>query len=437
MASSSGESAPAGPLTGLRVLDLSRVLAGPYCTMLLADAGADVIKVEPPAGDDTRAWGPPYLPGCEPREGYPGDSAYFASCNRNKRGIAVDLRTPEGQEIVRRLAARADVVVENFKLGTMERWGLGYEDVLRPLNPRLVYASISGFGRDGPDAELPGYDFVVQAAAGLMSITGEPDGEPMKVGVAVSDLTTGMLCAFAILAALWRRQLTGQGQRVDLSLLETQVGWLANVAQNYLVTGKPPRRYGNAHANIVPYQVLHAQDRPFVVAVGNDRQFERFVMLLGRPELASDPRFATNAARVLHRDELVALLDEVLRTRPAGYWLAGMREMGIPGGPVRTIPEVFDDPQVRHREMLVEVDHPAAGALKLVGIPFKFGDTPGRVRRPPPRLGEHTLEVLAEVGYTPAEVTALVAAGVVRALEAPRAPDPEALEDIDGRFRGP
>ncbi len=396
-----------GPLAGLKVLDLSRVLAGPYCAMLLGDAGADVIKVEPPAGDDTRAWGPPFLSGCEPGPDYPGDSAYYASCNRNKRGIVLDLSTPAGQEAVRRLAVQADVVIENFKAGTMARWGLGYEEVLQPLNPRLVYANISGYGRTGPDANLPGYDFVAQAVGGVMSITGVPAGDPMKVGVAVTDLTTGMLAAFSICAALLGRQSTGRGQRVDLSLLETQVAWLANVAQAYLVSGREPARYGNAHASIVPYELFYAADKPVVVAVGNDQQFRRFVEILGRPGWATDPRFATNPARVRNRTELVVMIAAVMRERPAADWLGQMQAAGVPGGPVRTLPEVFADPQVLARGMKTDVAHPAAGTLPLIGIPFKFGDSPGTVRLHPPCLGEHTLEVLQEAGFTAAEIAAL------------------------------
>lgn len=405
---------PAGPLAGLKVLDLTRVLAGPYAAMLLADAGADVIKVEPPGGDDTRSWGPPYVPGAEPRDGYPGDSAYYTCCNHGKRGIAVDLSKPEGQEIVRRLALQADILLENFKPGTMERWGLSYEEHLRPLNPRLIYANISGFGRDGPYAGMPGYDFMVQGMAGVMAITGEPEGEPMKVGVAVSDLTTGMMASFAVLAAALHRERTGLGQRVDLSLYETTVGWLANVAANYLVGGKHPARYGNAHANIVPYQVFYAQDRPFVVAVGNDRQFQKLCDILGAPELATDPRYATNPARVARRGELVARLQELFAAQPASHWIAAMNAAGIPGGPIQTVPEVMNDPQTLHRQMRVEIPHPTAGTLPVVGVPFKFGDTPAAVRRHPPLLGEHTAEVLREIGYTQAEVARLAQDGIVR-----------------------
>ena len=409
-----GDVPPAGALAGFRVLDLSRVLAGPYCAMLLGDAGADVIKVEPPGGDDTRAWGPPYLPGAEPRDGYPGDSAYYACCNRNKRGVCLDLSRPEGQEAVRRLAAQVDVVIENFKPGTMEKWGLSYEEQLAPANPRLVYCNISGFGRTGPYAQLPGYDFVAQAMGGLMSINGEPDGAPMKVGVAVADLTTGMLAAFSITSALLSRQATGRGQRVDLSLLETQVSWLANVGESALVTGKEPRRLGNAHATVVPYQLLYTQDRPMVVAVGNDRQFAAFARMIGQPQLAEDPRFATNPTRLQYRDELVPILEELLRQQPAEHWLTQMAAAGIPGGPVQTVQDVINDPQVRHREMVTKVPHPLAGEVPLLGIPFKFGGTPASIRRHPPLLGEHTADVLGEAGYGEAEVQALLAAGVAR-----------------------
>lgn len=371
--------------------------------MMLGDAGAEVIKVEPPGGDDTRKWGPPYIG---------GEAAYYLSCNRNKRSIALDLGRPEGREVVLRLSAQADVVIENFKLGTMERWGLGYEDVLKTRNPRLVYCNISGFGRTGPYAHIPGYDFVVQAMGGLMSITGEPEGDPMKVGVAVTDLTTGMMAAFGITAALHHRDQTGTGQRVDVSLLETQVAWLANVASNYLVSGKAPGRLGNAHPNIVPYQAVEARDRQLVVAVGNDQQFQRFCDLLGLPDLAHDPRFATNPARVANRAALLAIIAPVLRTREADEWIALLWERGIPGGPINSVDRVFQDPQVRHREMVQEMDHPTAGKVAQVGIPIKFSETPGALRRHPPLLGEHTADVLAELGFSETEMVGLMASGV-------------------------
>ncbi len=404
-AAGAGSGAPqGGALSGIRVVDLSRVLAGPYCTMMLGDAGADVIKVEAPAGDETRRWSPPAVA---------GQAAYYLSCNRNKRSIAVDLSRPEGQEVVRRLIAGADVVVENFKHGTMERWGLGYEEALRPLNPGLIYCSISGFGRTGPYKDLPGYDFVVQAMGGLMSITGEEGGEPVKVGVAVSDLTTGMMAAMAISMALYRRSVTGEGQRVDLSLLETQVAWLANQAYNYLVGGMIPRSRGNSHPNIVPYQALRAADRPFVVAAGNDRQYAALCRVLGAPELIDDQRFATNTARVTNRAELIPLLEERLRTRPAAEWIARLWEAGVPAGPINDVAEVFQDPQVLHRQMLTEIDHPTAGRLPQVGLPVKFGGTPGAIRRHPPLLSEHAEEILREVSYSSEEIDCLFAQGVV------------------------
>jgi crotonobetainyl-CoA:carnitine CoA-transferase CaiB-like acyl-CoA transferase len=373
--------------------------------MMLGDAGAEVIKVEPPSGDETRAWGPPYLA---------GESAYYLACNRNKRSIALDLRRPEGRQVVLDLARRADVLIENFKLGTMERWGLDYEGVLQAENPRLVYCSISGFGRTGPYAAVPGYDFVVQGMGGLMSITGERSGGPLKVGVAVADLTTGMMAAFGILAALRHRDLTGRGQRVDLSLLETQVAWLANVASNYLVLGQVPTRLGNAHPNIVPYQTLRARDRELIVAVGNDQQFQRLCAALDLPQLAQDPRYATNAARVANREALIPLLEQALAGRDATEWVERFWQAGIPAGPINSLDHVFTDPQVLHREMLVRVPHPTAGEVPQVGLPIKFGATPGSIRRHPPLLGEQTREILAEQGYTEQQIAALAQAGAIK-----------------------
>lgn len=374
------------PLTGLVVLDLSRVLAGPYCTMILGDLGADVIKVEHPAGDDTRRWGPPFVG---------GESAYYLAVNRNKRSVVADLKTEAGRELVRRIARRADVLVENFRPGTLERLGLGLEE-MRAENPRLITLTISGMGASGPDADLPGYDFILQARGGLMSITGPASGAPSKVGVAVVDLTTGMMAANALLAALYARERTGAGQHVDTSLLETQVAWLANVASAYLVTGEAPARHGNAHPTIVPYQTFRASDADFALGVGNDAQWERLCQAIGCPELAGDERFRTNPGRVRHREILVALLEEHFATAPAAAWVERIRAAEVPVGPVRTIPEVFADPQVLAREMVVSVEHPAIGELKLVGIPFKFSATPASIRRPPPLLGEHTAEVERE-----------------------------------------
>jgi len=380
------------PLDGVLVLDLSRVLAGPYCTMILGDLGADVIKVEPPGGDETRRWGPPFVN---------GESAYFLAVNRNKRSIVLDLKTERGREVVRRIAARADILVENFRPGTLARLGLDLAE-LRERNPRLITLSISGMGATGPESGLPGYDFIVQAAGGLMSITGPPEGPPMKVGVAVVDLTTGMMAATALLAALHARHATGEGQHIDISLLETQVAWLANVASAYLVTGEPPRRYGNAHPTIVPYQTFDAADGPFALAVGNDAQWQRLCAAIGRPDLAEDPRFRTNPDRVANREALVALLAEHFRAAPAAEWIRRIAAADVPVGPVRTVPEVLESEQVKARGMIETVEHPTVGELRLVGIPFKFSATPASVRRPPPLLGEHTAEIEAELAaYVP------------------------------------
>ncbi|HSN91534.1 MAG TPA: CaiB/BaiF CoA-transferase family protein [Anaeromyxobacteraceae bacterium] len=405
----------AGALSHLRVLDLSRVLAGPWATQVLADLGAEVIKVERPGtGDESRAWGPPFLRDARGEE--TGESAYFLSANRGKKSIAVDLSRPEGQAIVRRLAQRADVLVENFKVGALDRLGLGFA-ALSAANPRLVYCSISGFGQTGPYRDRAGYDFLVQGMGGLMSVTGEPDGAPgggpMKVGVAVADVLTGMYAATAVLAALAWRDRTGRGQRVDLSLLDVQVATLANQAQSALVTGRPPARMGNAHPSIVPYQAFAAMDGHLVLAVGNDAQFARFCEVAGLPELARDPRFATNAARVRNREDLVARLAPVLSARPAGDWIRALEAAGVPCGPINDLAQVFDDPQVRARGMRVEVPHPLAGAVPLVASPLRLSDTPPR-HGTPPLLGQHTREVLIEaLGMDPAEVEALRERGVV------------------------
>jgi formyl-CoA transferase len=375
------------PLHGVRVLDLSRVLAGPYCTMVLGDLGADVIKVEPPGGDETRAWGPPFAA---------GESAYYLCVNRNKRGMVVDLKTGEGRATLRELAMKSDVLVENFRPGTLARYGLDYE-TLRADHPRLVYCSISGFGQTGPLRNLPGYDFMIQAMGGLMSITGDPDGEPMKVGVAAADLFAGQYAVIAILAALGARERTGEGQYIDIALFDSQLGWLANVASNYLISGNLPERYGNAHPNIVPYQSFAAADGWFALAVGNDKQFMRLCELIGQGEWARDERFVSNAARVTHRDELVALLKPVFTLRGVEEWLAALEAAGIPCGPINTLDKVFAEPQVSAREMLVTLEHPTIGDLPLVGSPLKFSQTPVEYRLPPPRLGEHTDEILREL----------------------------------------
>jgi formyl-CoA transferase len=394
----------AGPLSGVRVLDLSRVLAGPYATMILGDLGADVIKVEQPGtGDDTRAWGPPWA-GTE--------SAYYLSVNRNKRGITVNLKSAEGQAIIRDLAATSDIVVENFKLGALERMGLGYEQ-LREVNPRLVWATVSGYGPDGPWADRAGYDFVVQGESGIMAITGVPDGEPMKVGVAIVDITTGLFTAIAVLSALRVRDATGVGQKVDTSLLTSAVAWLANVGQSHLVSGKPARRFGNAHANIVPYQVFRARDQHITIGVGNDRQFRSLCEVLGRPEVADDERFRTNPQRVEHRDELIALLQSVFETGDADEWLDACYRAGIPSGKINTVEQVFQHEQVLARDMLVEIEHPMAGMLKMAGIPYAMSETPASIRLAPPTLGQHTDEVLRELGRSDDEIRTLHESGAV------------------------
>ncbi len=375
------------PLQGIRVLDLSRVLAGPYCTMTLGDLGADVIKVEPPEGDETRAWGPPFAG---------GESAYYLCVNRNKRGIVINLKTDEGKKVLRDIALRSDVLVENFRPGTLEKFGLDYE-TLHLLNPRLIYCSITGFGQTGSMKDKPGYDFMIQALGGLMSITGEPEGEPMKTGVAVVDLFAGQNAIIAILAALQARMLTGEGQRLDISLFDSQLGWLANVASNYLISGKLPKRHGNAHANIVPYQSFQASDGWFAIAVGNDRQFVRLCEMLGKPGLALDEKFAANSARVQNRDELIPELRSIFITRKANDWLAALEKAEIPCGPIQNFDQVFSMPNVIERGMLVKMDHPTIGDLPLVGSPLKLSDTPVEYRLPPPLMGEHTENVLREL----------------------------------------
>ena len=377
------------PLQGVRVLDLSRVLAGPYCTMVLGDLGADVIKVEPPEGDETRGWGPPFAE---------GESAYYLCVNRNKRGIVINLKTDEGKKILRDLALQSDVLVENFRPGTLKKFGLDFE-TLHELNPKLIYCSITGFGQTGSMKDKPGYDFMIQALGGLMSITGEPDGEPMKTGVAVVDLFAGQNAIIAILSALQARTLTGRGQQLDIALFDSQLGWLANVASNYLISGKLPKRHGNAHANIVPYQSFQASDGWFAIAVGNDRQFARLCDLIGKPEFAADEKFATNSARVQNRAELIPLLIDIFKAASVSDWLTKLDEAEIPCGPIQNFEQVFSMPVVGEREMLVKMEHPTIGKLPLVGSPLKMSDTPVEFRLPPPLMGEHTEEVLRELGW--------------------------------------
>jgi len=391
-------------LEGIRVLDLTRVLAGPWATQNLADFGAEVLKIERPGqGDDTRKWGPPFVRDREGRD--TPDAAYFMAANRGKKSVTLDIAGAEGQEIARRLAAQSDVVVENFKVGDLARYGLDYAR-LRQGHEGLVYCSITGFGQDGPYRDRPGYDFIIQGLGGLMSVTGERDdlsgGGPQKVGVAVADLFTGMYATSAIVAALFHRERTGEGQHIDLALLDAQVAMLANLSAAYLASGRVPGRMGNAHQAIVPYQVFRAADGFLIVAVGNDGQFARFCEVAGLEALATDPRYATNPARVAHRDELVAVIAGRLATRPAAEWLAALEAAQVPCGPINDLAQVFADPQVLHRGMVATLPHAAAGEVRVVANPVRFSATPARSERAPPRLGEHTDEVLGGLLGLPA-----------------------------------
>jgi glutaryl-CoA transferase len=405
-----------GPLGHVRVLELSRVLAGPWAAQTLADLGASVIKVEKPgAGDDTRTYAPPYAAN---RDGSPSsESAYFLSTNRGKRSVTIDFTLAEGQKLVQALAAKSDVVIENFKVDGLAKYGLDYAS-LQPLNPGLIYCSITGFGQTGPYRHKPGYDFMIQGIGGLMSITGEPDqrpgGGPMKVGVAVADIFTGLYATIAILGALAHRERTGAGQHIDLALLDTQVAVLANQAMNYLVTGVAPQRLGNAHPNIVPYQVFAARDGHIIVAVGNENQFARMCEVIGRPDLASDARFATNAARVNHRDELIAILQGIFVTRTMREWLEALERAGVPCGPINTLADVFADPQVQARGLKLNLPHPSIGAVPSVANPIKYSATPISYRSAPPMLGADTDEILREMlGLAPSEIARLHKGGIV------------------------
>jgi formyl-CoA transferase len=394
-----GSSATELPLSGYRVLDLSRILAGPYCTMILGDQGAEVIKVErPDSGDDTRSWGPPFAG---------GESAYYLCCNRNKKSIAVDLKHPSGAELVRELAKVSDVLVENFTPGLTQRFGLDYE-TLRGINPRLVYASITAYGQDGPYRDRPGYDMVLSAVGGLMWITGERDGNPCKVGVAITDVLTGIYASGAITAALLWRERSGRGQYLDISLLDAQVSALANIASNYLVAGQEATRWGTAHESIIPYQVFRTKDRPIAIAVANQKLWVNFCKLVGRPQWLEDPRFESNPKRVEHREVLLPLIDELMAQRTCDEWMEVFVEAAIPCGPVNDMEHLFADPQVLHRAMIAEVPHPTIGSLRLTGTPIKYSETPATIRRHPPLLGEHTDEVLAEVlEYQPERIEVL------------------------------
>ncbi len=408
----------AGPLSHLTVLDLSRVLAGPWCTQLLADLGAEVIKIEKPgSGDDTRSWGPPFLKDLAGRD--TGEAAYYLACNRSKKSVAVDFTKPEGRELVRDLARSADIVVENFKVGGLTKYGLDYAS-LASLNPGLVYCSITGFGQTGPYADRAGYDFIIQGMGGFMSVTGErdelPGGGPQKAGIAISDLMTGMYACTAILAAIaYRDAHGGAGQHIDVALFDTQVAMMAVMNMNYLVSGTPPGRAGNAHQNIVPYQVFECADGHLILAVGNDAQFARFCEVAGKPEWARDPRFAVNAERVRRRDELVPMIAAVVRTRRQRDWLEALEAVGVPCGPINRLDQVFADPQVQARAMRIELPHPLSGTIPQVGNPLHFSSTPVAYTHAPPLLGEHTASVLRQrLGLSDAALAELAAGGVIQ-----------------------
>jgi crotonobetainyl-CoA:carnitine CoA-transferase CaiB-like acyl-CoA transferase len=407
-----------GPLSHLTILDLSRVLAGPWCTQLLADLGATVLKIERPgSGDDTRGWGPPFLKDREGRD--TGEAAYYLACNRGKQSVAIDFTRPEGRDLVLALARQADVLVENFKVGGLAKYGLNYKSVAA-VNPRLVYASITGFGQDGPYAERAGYDFIIQGMCGFMSVTGErddaPGGGPQKAGVAITDLMTGMYAATAVLAALAERDRSGEGQWIDCCLFDSSVAMMAVMDMNYLVGGTPPERAGNAHQNIVPYQVFPCADGHLIVGVGNDGQFRKFCDLAGRPDWADDERFATNRARVQHRETLVPMIDALMRTRTQREWLAALERVGIPCGPINRLDQVFADPQIQARKMKIDLPHPLAGTVPLVRTPLLLSRTPLGYDAAPPLLGEHTRSVLhARLGLDAAALDDLAVRGVIDA----------------------
>ena len=389
----------AAPLDGIRVIDMSRILAGPSCGQALADLGAEVIKIERPGtGDDTRTWGPPFLPD---RNGADTtDSAYYLAANRGKRSVLADIASAAGQRMIRELVLRADVLIENFKVGQLARYGLDYAS-LSALNPRLVYCSVTGFGQTGPLAHRPGYDFVIQGMGGFMSVTGEaddrPGGGPQKAGVAISDLMTGMMATQAILAALLHRERGGSGQHIDMALLDVMIAALANMNTNFLVSGRPPHRWGNAHPNVVPYQTFKASDGWIILAVGNNEQFRRFCTLAGHEAVGTDPRFATNADRIRNRDALIPLVESMIATRTQSQWIADLERVGVPCGPIHDLDQVFAMPHVQARGLRIDIEREDTGPIPLVSNPIKFSATPVRQELPPPRLGEHTAAVLAQV----------------------------------------
>ncbi|MCL7383639.1 MAG: CoA transferase [Thaumarchaeota archaeon] len=391
------------PLEGIRVLDFTRVMSGPFATMLLGDLGADVIKIEPPGGDDARGWGPPWIG---------GDSAYFMSANRNKRSIIIDLKKLEGREIVKKLVEKSDVVVENFRPGVAEQLGISY-DSLSKINPRIIYCSISGFGQSGPYRDKPGYDLIALAMSGLMSITGEPNRPPVKFGVPIADLTTALFAALSIVSALYWREKTGRGQYIDMALLDAQVLLLSHQAFNYFATGEEPRRMGSAHPNIVPYQAFETSDGYIIVTVGSEKLWEQFCKAIGRPDLIENPKFRTNADRVINREELIEELERVFKPKPTRFWIEELEKAGVPAAPILTVGQVLNDEHVRYRGMVLEIEHPEAGVIKMLGTPFKMSVTPGVVRSPPPTRGQHTFEILRELGFDDEEIIELKSKHVV------------------------
>ena len=392
-------------LDGVRVLDLTRALAGPFCTLMLGDYGADVIKIElPGSGDDTRTWGPPFIG---------EESAYFLSINRNKRSLTLNFREPKAVEVFLKLAGESDVVVENFTPGVMARLGIDYETV-KAVNPRIVFCSISGFGQTGPYKARPAYDQIMQGISGLMSITGDPAGEPEKIGIAVTDIGAGMWAAFSVLAALRHRYETGEGQYIDIAMLDAQVAWLTYQAAFYFANNTPPQRLGKAHPTLVPYQGFMAQDgKYFNVAVGSERLWDRFCQGIGRQDLKDDPEYATNGDRVRNRAKIVPMLQEFFLTRTSTEWVADLQAVSVPAGPINDLADVFADPQVIHREMLLEMPHPTLGSIKQTGLPLKFSVTPGGLDRHPPLLGEHNREILAGLGYSDADIAEMAAGAVI------------------------